>query len=37
MDKEKIIEILEDYEFFVDDDFGCFFFFIVRSNYEYII
>lgn len=25
MDKEKIIEILEDYEFFVDDDFDCFF------------
>lgn len=22
MNKEKIIEILEDYEFFVDDDFG---------------
>lgn len=28
MDKEKIIEILEDYEFFVDDDFG--------GHYEHI-
>lgn len=28
MNKEKIIEILEDYEFFVDDDFG--------GHYEHI-
>lgn len=28
MDKEKIIEILEDYEFFVDDDYG--------GHYEHI-
>ncbi len=28
MDKEKIIRILEDYEFFVDDDFG--------GHYEHI-
>lgn len=28
MDKERIIEILEDYEFFVDDDFG--------GHYEHI-
>lgn len=28
MDKEKIIKILEDYEFFVDDDFG--------GHYEHI-
>lgn len=28
MDKEKIIEILEDYEFFIDDDFG--------GHYEHI-
>ena len=28
MDKEEIIEILEDYEFFVDDDFG--------GHYEHI-
>lgn len=28
MDKEKIIEILDDYEFFVDDDYG--------GHYEHI-